>query len=49
MLLLLRNKRHPLHREILHQTMYASRDQTHNQNERRADKDRIVETPVIAS
>jgi len=28
--------------------MYGSRDQTHNHNERRVEKDRIAEIPVIA-
>jgi len=41
------NKYYLLRREIMHQTMYGSRDQTHNQNERTAEKDRIAKTPVI--
>ena len=48
LLLSLRNKCYSLSHEILLQIMCGSCDQTHNQNERTAEKDRIVKIPVIA-
>jgi len=46
LLVLLCNQRHSFHHEILHQNVVVKL--THNQNERKAEKDWIAEMPIIA-